>query len=101
MATPLAAFKGKVAGVRTRPLYVAGLAMVACAMVLLPPAYPRLIGVVVSGIVLHLLTNTWIVAHSGGGWVPFVSFVGTGGWEGSWSSTCSSRSSCSGLFLHS
>ena len=59
-ASPLTAFHGALLPTRTGPLYQAGLAVVAFAMVLLPLLYLALVGLASWGVVLHLRHDTWI-----------------------------------------
>ena len=59
-ASPMEAFSGAIARTKTGPLYVAGLAIVAFAMVLLPLIYLALIAFTGWAVFLHLKNDTWI-----------------------------------------
>jgi Zn-dependent protease with chaperone function len=59
-SSPLEAFKGPIARTRTGPLYSAGLAIVAFAMVLLPLLYLTLIAFAAWAVLWHLKNDTWI-----------------------------------------
>ncbi|MEN9678219.1 MAG: Protease HtpX [Verrucomicrobiota bacterium] len=76
--SPLDAFGGTIAPTRTGPLYTAGLAVVAFAMVLLPLIYLALIGVTVWAVVLHLINDTWLFnQRSGrGGFIALLLYLG-------------------------
>ena len=76
--SPLDAFSGKIAPTRTGPLYTAGLAVVAFAMVLLPLIYLALIGVTAWAVVLHLINDTWLFnQRSGrGGFIALLLYLG-------------------------
>jgi Zn-dependent protease with chaperone function len=74
--TPLEALRGRVTRPRTGPLYTAGLAVVAVAMVLLPLIYVGLIALLVWGVVVHLTVNTWIVNDMAGGASRLVLYLG-------------------------
>ncbi len=76
--SPLDAFKGAIPRTRTRPLYSAGLAIVAFAMVLLPLIYIGLIALTAKAVLWHLKHNTWIFeGDSGrGGLMKLVFYLG-------------------------
>lgn len=64
--SPLAAFRGAIVPTRTGPLYHAGLAIVAFAMVLLPIIYLTLIGLAGLAVFYHLKHDTWILEGASG-----------------------------------
>jgi len=64
--SPLEAFRGTIERTKTGPLYKAGLAVVAFAMVLLPLIYLALIALTAWGVVLHLKNDTSIVEGASG-----------------------------------
>jgi Zn-dependent protease with chaperone function len=76
--SPLEAFKGPVARTRTGPLYSAGLAIVAFAMVLLPLLYLGLIAFTVWAVLWHLKNDTWIFDGPSGraGFSQFLMYLG-------------------------
>jgi len=74
--SPLQAFGGSIARTKTRPLYSAGLAIVAFAMVLLPLIYLALIGFTAWAVLLHLKYNTWILNGSGASILKFIFYLG-------------------------
>src|SRR5437867_5297442 len=63
--SPLEAFSAAIARTKTGPLYSAGLAIVAFAMVLLPLLYLALIAFAGWAVLLHLKNDTWILGGSG------------------------------------
>lgn len=67
--SPLEAFSGTITRTKTGPLYTAGLAVVAFAMVLLPLIYVALIVLTAWGVYLHLKYDAWIVAGGSSGWL--------------------------------
>src|SRR6266446_2493108 len=64
--TPLEAFSGAIARTETGPLYSAGLAIVAFAMVLLPLIYLALIPFTAWAVLFHLMHDTWIFEGASG-----------------------------------
>lgn len=76
--SPLEAFAGTIQPTKTAPLYSAGLAVVAFAMVLLPLLYVGLIGFTGWGVIFHLKTNTWILESESGraGFFRFILYLG-------------------------
>ena len=76
--SPLDAFSGPVARTKTGPLYSAGLAIVAFAMVLLPLLYLALIAFAVWAVLWHLKNDTWIFdGPSGrGGFIRLLMYLG-------------------------
>ena len=64
--SPLEAFSGAIARTKTGPLYKAGLAIVAFAMVLLPLIYLALIGFAAWAVLFHLKNDTWIFEGASG-----------------------------------
>ena len=77
-SSPLEAFSGAIARTKTGPLYSAGLAIVAFAMVLLPLLYLALIAFTAWAVLWHLKNNTWIFdGPSGrGGFSQFLMYLG-------------------------
>jgi Zn-dependent protease with chaperone function len=77
-SSPLEAFQGTVTHTKTGPLYGAGLAIVAFAMVLLPLLYMALIGFTVWAVLWHLRNDTWIFDGPSGraGFSRFVLYLG-------------------------
>jgi Zn-dependent protease with chaperone function len=77
-ASPLEAFSGAIRRTKTGPLYSAGLAIVAFAMVLLPIIYLALIAFTAWAVLLHLKNDTWIFdGPSGrGGFWQFILYLG-------------------------
>src|SRR6266403_5393076 len=74
---PLEAFSGAFARTKTGPLYSAGLAIVAFAMVLLPLIYLALIAFTAWAVLLHLKNDTWIFeGGSGGGFYRLILYLG-------------------------
>lgn len=76
--SPLDAFSGTLRHTKTSPLYSAGLAVVAFAMVLLPILYLALIALAVWAVLLHLKYDTWILdsASGRGGFMRFIAYLG-------------------------
>ena len=76
--SPLAAFSGTITRTKTGPLYKAGLAVVAFAMVLLPLIYLALVGLTVWLMVLHLTHDTWMFGEGSGrgGFISLVLYLG-------------------------
>src|SRR5437899_294672 len=76
--SPLDAFRGTIERTKTGPLYKAGLAVVAFAMVLLPLIYLALIALTAWGVVLHLKNDTSIVegASGRGGFLRLILYLG-------------------------
>ena len=62
----LSAFEGRIEKVRTSPLYLIGLAVVAGAMILLPLIYLGLIALVAYGLYYHAVNDAAILAGHGG-----------------------------------
>jgi Zn-dependent protease with chaperone function len=76
-APPLDAFGGQISRTRTGPLYSAGLAVIAFAMVLLPLIYIALIAFTAWIVFLHLKYDTWIFAGGGGHvFVRLLAYIG-------------------------
>jgi len=63
---------------KTGPLYSAGLAVVAFAMVLLPLIYMALIALTAWGVLWHLKNDTWIFSSGSGrgGFVRLILYLG-------------------------
>src|SRR5437879_7686601 len=78
IASPLEAFSGAIARTKTGPLYSAGLAIVAFAMVLLPLIYLALIALTAWGVLFHLKNDTWIFegASGRGGFYRLILYLG-------------------------
>jgi Zn-dependent protease with chaperone function len=76
--SPMEAFTGTITRTRTGPLYSAGLAIVAFAMVLLPALYLALIALTTWGVFWHLTNNTWIFSGGSGrgGFVRLILYLG-------------------------
>lgn len=75
--SPLEAFSGPIARTKTGPLYSAGLAVVAFAMVLLPIIYLALIVFAAWAVLFHLKNDTWIFeSGSGGGILRLILYLG-------------------------
>jgi Zn-dependent protease with chaperone function len=72
------AFTGTITRTRTGPLYSAGLAIVAFAMVLLPALYLALIALTAWGVFWHLANDTWIFSGGSGrgGFVRLILYLG-------------------------
>ena len=77
-ASPLKAFSGTIRRTKTGPLYSAGLAIVAFAMVLLPIIYLTLIAFTVWAVIWHLKSDTWIFegASGRGGVLRLILYLG-------------------------
>ena len=77
-SSPLEAFSGPIARTKTGPLYSAGLAIVAFAMVLLPLLYLALIAVTAWAVLWHLKNDTWIFDGPSGraGFSQFLMYLG-------------------------
>ena len=75
--SPLEAFTGKIVHTKTGPLYSAGLAVVAFAMVLLPLIYAALIAFTAWAVLWHLRNDTWILTgDSGHGFFRLIVYLG-------------------------
>jgi hypothetical protein len=76
--SPLAAFRGAIARTKTGPLYSAGLAIVAFAMVLLPLLYLALMAFTAWAVLFHLKHDTWIFdgASGRGGILRLIMYLG-------------------------
>jgi Zn-dependent protease with chaperone function len=76
--SPLDAFSGAIVRTKTGPLYSAGLAIVAFAMVLLPLIYIALIVFAAWGVLFHLKNDTWIFEGSSGrgGILRLIAYLG-------------------------
>jgi Zn-dependent protease with chaperone function len=74
--SPLQAFTGAIEPTKTGPLYSAGLALVAFAMVLLPVIYIALIALTAWLVLLHLKNDTWIFTGSGGALFRGIAYIG-------------------------
>jgi hypothetical protein len=76
--SPLEAFSGVIARTKTGPLYSAGLAIVAFAMVLLPLLYLALIAFTAWAVLWHLKNDTWIFDGPSGraGFSQFLMYLG-------------------------
>jgi Zn-dependent protease with chaperone function len=74
--SPLEAFTGQISRTKIRPLYSAGLAIVAFAMVLLPLIYIALIAFTAWVVLLHLRYDTWIFTGSGSAIIRIIAYLG-------------------------
>ena len=74
--SPLEAFSGAITRTKTGPLYRAGLAVVAFAMVLLPLLYVGLIAFTAWAVLWHLKNDTWMFNGSGGGFIRLILYLG-------------------------
>jgi len=74
--SPLDAFQGTFPPTKIGPLYTAGLAVVAFAMVLLPLIYIGLICFAGWAVVFHLTHNLWIFEGSGGALFRMIAYLG-------------------------
>src|SRR5437016_1293879 len=74
--SPLQAFTGDISPTRVSPLYNAGLAVVAFAMVLLPAIYIALIAMTAWGVFYHVVHNTWILGGDGRGIGKLILYFG-------------------------
>jgi len=72
----LEAFTTGISRPRLSPLYTAGVAVVAFAMVLLPAIYIALILLAGWGVLYHLTHNLWIFNGSGGGILRLIFYLG-------------------------
>jgi Zn-dependent protease with chaperone function len=61
----LAAFRGSIKPVRSSLTYKLGLLLVAVVMLVLPAVYLALIGLVIYGVGLHLVSNLWLMDRPG------------------------------------
>jgi hypothetical protein len=76
IGSPLGAFSGAIARTKTGPLYRAGLAVVAFAMVLLPLIYLALIAFTAWAVLWHLTNDTWMFSESSGGIIRLIVYLG-------------------------
>jgi Zn-dependent protease with chaperone function len=76
--SPVAAFHGTITRTKTGPLYSAGLAIVALAMVLLPTLYLALIVLTAWGVFWHLTNDTWMFSGGSGrgGFIRLILYLG-------------------------